>query len=173
MSTDVKLQEKYSLLLPHLDEKTARLYLASEAQSMGRGGKAKVALLAGVSRVRINKGLEDLRLATGLSDTITAGSIRKPGAGRKPHYESQPGLVESLQEIVNPHTLGDPMKPLLWTSKSLRHIGEALNKQGYQVGHVTVKELLKSMDYSLQGNKKTQEGGKVADRNEQSLRRSD
>lgn len=167
MSTDTKLQQKYSLLLPHLDEKTARLYLASEAQSMGRGGKTKVARLAGVSRVRINKGLEELRIGTALFDIRKAGSIRKPGAGRKPHQESQPGLVEALQEIVNPHTLGDPMKPLLWTSKSLRHIGEALNKQGYEVGHVTVGELLKSMDYSLQGNKKTQEGGKVADRNEQ------
>ena len=60
MITEAELQEKYRKLLPHLDEKSCRLYLASEAQSMGRGGKVKVSKLAGVSRVRLNKGIKEL-----------------------------------------------------------------------------------------------------------------
>lgn len=168
MSTDTKLQEKFKLILPHLDERTARLYLASEAQSLGRGGRVKVSKLAGVSRVRINRGIEELaeEVKPTKSGSNKPAKIRKAGGGRKLAKESQPGLMEALEKIVNPHTLGDPMHPLLWTSKSLRAIETALNKT-YDVGHVTIGELLKSMGYSLQRNKKTFEGGKLADRNEQ------
>lgn len=58
MVTDAELQEKYMRLLPHLDEKSRRLYLSSEAQNIGRGGKAKVSKLAGISRVRLNRGIK-------------------------------------------------------------------------------------------------------------------
>ncbi len=167
MSTDTQLQEKYQMLLPHLDEKSARLFLASEAKSMGRGAKVKVAKLAGVSRVRINKGIKELE--SGIKPTCAdkGQKTRKPGGGRKTQEKSQPGMVEALERIVNPHTLGDPMNPLLWTSKSLRKIQLELKAQHYNVGHVTIGGILKSKGYSLQGNKKTHEGGAVADRNEQ------
>jgi Rhodopirellula transposase DDE domain len=167
MIKDIQLQEKYQMLLPHLDEKSARLFLASEVKSMGRGAKVKVAKLAGVSRVRINKGIEELESSEKLYGSEKRKKIRKPGGGRKTQKESQPGMVEALERIVGPHTLGDPMNPLLWTSKSLRKIQRELKGQGFNVGHVTIGEILKSKDYSLQGNKKTHEGGAVADRDEQ------
>ncbi len=167
MSTDTQLQEKYQMLLPHLDEKSARLFLASEAKSMGRGAKVKVAKLAGVSRARINKGIKELESGIKSSATDKVKKIRRSGGGRKSREESQPGIVEALERIVNPHTLGDPMNPLLWTSKSLRKIQLELKEQNYNVGHVTIGEILKSKGYSLQGNKKTHEGGAVADRDEQ------
>ncbi len=155
------------MLLPHLDEKSARLFLASEVKSMGRGAKVKVAKLAGVSRVRINKGIKELESTAKPYNPEKRKKIRNPGGGRKPQEESQPGMLEALERIVSPHTLGDPMTPLLWTSKSLRKIQTELKGQGYNIGHVTVGEILKSKDYSLQGNKKTNEGGAVADRDEQ------
>ncbi len=163
----MQLQEKYQMLLPHLDEKSARLFLASEVKSMGRGAKVKVAKLAGVSRVRINKGIKELESTAKPYNPEKRKKIRNPGGGRKPQEESQPGMLEALERIVSPHTLGDPMTPLLWTSKSLRKIQTELKGQGYNIGHVTVGEILKSKDYSLQGNKKTNEGGAVADRDEQ------
>ncbi|HDO26670.1 MAG TPA: ISAzo13 family transposase, partial [Bacteroidetes bacterium] len=153
MSIDTQLQEKYQMLLPHLDEKTARLFLASEAKSMGRGAKVKVAKLAGVSRARINKGIKELESGKKSFDTDKGQKIRRSGGGRKTQDESQPGLVEALERIVNPHTLGDPMNPLLWTSKSLRKIQLELKAQNYNVGHVTIGRILKSKGYSLQGNK--------------------
>ena len=155
------------MLLPHLDEKTARLFLASEAKSMGRGAKVKVAKLAGVSRARINKGIKELESGIKPSDADKGQKTRRPGGGRKSQEESQPGMVEALERIVNPHTLGDPMNPLLWTSKSLRKIQLELKAQNYNVGHVTIGGILKSKGYSLQGNKKTHEGASVADRDEQ------
>jgi len=75
--------------------------------------------------------------------------------------------MEALEAIVTPHTRGDPMKVLLWSSKSLRKIEKALKEKGYVISYVTVGELLKSLGYSLQGNKKTDEGGSGVDRNEQ------
>lgn len=167
MITDIQLQKKYQMLLPHLDEKSARLFLASEVKSMGRGAKVKVAKLAGVSRVRINKGIEELGSSAKPHSLEKRKKIRKPGGGRKTQKESQPGMLEALERIVSPHTLGDPMNPLLWTSKSLRKIQRELKEQNYSIGHVTIGEILKSKDYSLQGNKKTHEGGAVADRDEQ------
>lgn len=167
METDIAIQNKYNMLLPYLNEQTARLYLASEALSLGRGGKQKVAKLARTSRVRINKGIKELMSGPGAKEAESPERIRKRGGGRKPLAERQEGLLETLESIVAPHTLGDPMKPLLWTSKSLRNIGKELKDKGYKIGHVTVGELLRSLNYSLQGNKKTQEGGDVADRNEQ------
>src|SRR6266487_55458 len=167
MLSDAVLQKKYAFLLPHLNERSARLYLGSEAQSMGRGGKQKVAKLAGVSRVRIDKGIVELLSNKKVADVEAAQKIRKPGGGRKRHKESQSGLLEALEAIVNPHTRGDPMKPLLWTSKSLRKIEKVLKEKEYVVSYVTIDDLLKSLGYSLQGNKKTIEGGDAPDRNEQ------
>ena len=167
MVTDLQLQEKYKQLLPYLDEKTSRLYLASEALSLGRGGKVKVSKLAGVSRVRINRGISELESSISDPSNVQVHRIRKEGGGRKPHKQTQIGLIDALDRIVNPHTLGDPMNPLLWTSKSLRKIEKALKSQGYPIGYVTIGELLKTMGYSLQSNKKTDEGGHHVDRDAQ------
>ena len=167
MFSDDELQEKFKLLLPHLNEQAARLYLGSEAQILGRGGKQRVAKLAGVSRVRIDKGIAELTAEKAVKEDSPSQKIRKAGGGRKQHKESQAGLIEALESIVNPHTRGDPMKVLLWSSKSLRNIEKSLKEKGYLVSYVTVGELLKSLGYSLQGNKKTDEGGNDPDRNEQ------
>lgn len=167
MFSDDELQKKFGLILPHLNEQSARLYLGSEAQILGRGGKQRVARLAGVSRVRIDKGIAELTAEKAVNEDSPLQRIRRAGGGRKQHKESQAGLMEALESIVNPHTRGDPMKVLLWSSKSLRNIEKSLKEKGYFVSYVTVGELLKSLGYSLQGNKKTDEGGNVPDRNEQ------
>lgn len=167
MIRDIDLENKYKTILPYMNEQTARLYLGSEALSLGRGGKQRVSKLAGVSRVRIDKGIAELALGKGKEKVEATQKIRKPGGGRKRHKEKQQGLLEALESVVNPYTRGDPMKVLLWTSKSLRNIEKALKEKGFTVSYVTIGELLKSMGYSLQANRKTQEGGDVPDRNEQ------
>jgi transposase len=167
MFSDKELQQKFKLILPHLNEQAARLYLGSEAQMLGRGGKQRVAKLAGVSRVRIDKGIAELTAEKAEKEDSPSQKIRKAGGGRKQHKESQVGLIEALESIVTPHTRGDPMKVLLWSSKSLRNIEKLLKEKGYSVSYVTVGDLLKSLGYSLQANKKTDEGGSDPDRNEQ------
>lgn len=166
MQTDTVLKRKFDAMLPHLDEHTARLYLGSEAISIGRGGKQKVSKIAGVSRVRIDKGIAELS-STNVSVPVREQKIRKSGGGRKLAAEDQQGLLEALEAIVNPHTRGDPMNPLLWTNKSLRNLEKALKAKGYKVSYVTAGELLKSLGYSLQANRKTDEGSSGADRDKQ------
>jgi len=166
METDAALKKKVISFLPYLDERTSRLYLASEAISLGRGGKQKISKLAGVSRVRIDKGIEELAMEA-VPQLTGNHKIRKEGGGRKPVEDIQEGLMEALETIVNPYTRGDPMHPLLWTSKSLRKIEAALKNKGFIVSYVTIADLLKSLGYSLQANRKTDEGGSVADRDAQ------
>ena len=163
MISDEKLLLKFNSVLPSLNEHTSRIYLASEALALGRGGKAKVSKLTGVSRTRIDKGISELSSL----EKVPIIGVRKAGGGRKHLIVVHDLLLSSLEELVCPHTRGDPMNPLLWTSKSLRNLSKSLNEQGFKISYVTVGELLKSLGYSLQANKKTDEGAKEEDRNEQ------
>jgi len=164
MINEILLKEKLDSILPNLDERQTRLYLASEAKFLGRGGKQKIASLAKVSRMRIDKGL--LELEEEIKPNLDR-QIRKKGGGRKSKKEEDSSLISQIESIVSPHTRGDPMNPLIWTSKSLRQIESALLEKGYKVSYVSIGEILKTLGYSLQANKKTEEGGKGEDRNEQ------
>jgi hypothetical protein len=163
MQTDDLLAEKYKKLLPLLDEKSLRVVLAADAASFGRGGLSRVASLSGVSRVTLSKGVQDL--SSGIKqDSGTKTGIRRKGGGRKKAIDKDDSLKKVIEEIVSPHTLGDPMKPLLWTSKSLRHIADEVIQKGHKVSYRVVGEILKGANYSLQGNRKTDEGGEHPDR---------
>ena len=113
-----------------MNEQTTRLYLASEAQTLGRGGKQLVAKLAGVKRGRIGKRIVELASGEEVKEDILSKKKRKSGGGLKQHKQNQSGLTEALESIVNPHTRRDPMRALLWSSKSLRKIEKALKKKG-------------------------------------------
>lgn len=161
---DLLLKEKYDLLLPHLDEKTRRLYLSSEAIGLGRGGKSTVSRLTRVSRVTLTSGENELRSKpTGRSEK----GIRKKGGGRKKASTLDNKLIQAVKSLVAPYTLGDPMSPLLWTSKSTRKLEQELKSQGFIVSYNVVNRILKSEGFSLQSNRKTDEGGKHEDRDAQ------
>ena len=53
MSTQI-LQKKINELLPHLDERSRRLYLASEARALGHGGIACIATVSGYAECGYN-----------------------------------------------------------------------------------------------------------------------
>jgi len=166
MQIESNLSEKYKLLLPHLNEKEKRLVLAADAKSLGRGGLSLVSRISGVSRMTLNSGLQELINPTEILPQ-SSKSIRKPGGGRKKEVEKDPSLKKTIEDIVSPHTMGDPMKTLQWTSKSLRNIASIVNEKGYSVSHQLVKTILKSLGYSLQSNRKTDEGGTHQDRDAQ------
>lgn len=151
---DKDLSKKYSLFLPHLDEKTKRLYVGSEAVSLGRGGIAIVSSATGVSRTTISQGIKDLEKEETISDKK---KVRKSGGGRKKKIEKLEGLSAALEQLLAPHTPGDPMNPLIWTSKSLRQLEGAL--KSLVVSYRVIGDTLKAMGYSLQANRKTKEEG--------------
>jgi len=161
---DNKIKVRIASITPFLNERQTRLYLAAESKSYGWGGKSKIAELSGASRFLISRGENELDNSDFQSDIER---IRQKGAGRKKEVDKQTGLISAVLQIVEPHTLGDPMKPLLWTSKSVRHIQEELKKQGFNVSHELIRQILKEQEYSLQANRKTKEGGKHPDRDAQ------
>jgi len=165
MQSEKVLKEKYSLLLPHLDEKSARLYLASESISLGRGGISKTAKISGFSRVTLTAGIKELREGD-ITKTKEKG-IRKAGGGRKKAVDKEVGLAEAVLELVKPYTAGDPMNTLLWTSRSTRNLAGELKKAGFNVSYNVVNRILSAEGFSLQGNKKVDEGGFHEDRNAQ------
>ena len=132
------------------------------AVALGRGGVARVAEASGMSRNTVISGMKELRAGAGPSDRV-----RAVGAGRKFLIDLQPGLLEALDELVDPETRGDPMSPLRWTTKSTQNLADALVEQGYEISPDSVGRLLKSMDYSLQAPSKQVEGAQHPDRDGQ------
>ncbi len=164
------VRNKYQALRPVLDEKVRRRWAACEAMAIGWGGITAVAEATGLSRPTIRAGLAEVR--GGASDAeedpdAERQRLRQVGGGRRRVTESDPGLLKALQALLEASTRGEPQSPLLWTSKSTRHLAAALAQQGHQVSHHTVARLLEDLHYSLQANRKTQEGSSHPDRNAQ------
>jgi hypothetical protein len=156
-------RKRYREMTAVLNEQSRRRFVALEAQTLGRGGVSLMARISGLARSTIYQGLSDIR------DNVSAppGRVRKTGGGRKKKTVDDPTLVTALKGLVEPVTRGDPMQPLLWTSRSLRNLVAALAKKGHQVCPTVVGDLLRGMGYSLQANSKTREGSKHIDRDAQ------
>jgi len=158
------LAAKFGTILPHLDERQRRLVLAAEARSLGYGGVSLVARAAGVSRVTVTAGVEELDAG----EDPMPGRARRPGGGRKPLADIDAGLLDALDALVEPETRGDPMTRLRWTTKSTRNLAAELGRQGHHASHHSVGKLLAGpLEYSLQGNAKTLEGKQHPDRDAQ------
>jgi transposase len=162
MISEKDLRTKYAEIFPILDERQRRVVAAADAISLGRGGASKVARASGLSRTTVHSGITELR-----TKGVPVDRIRKPGGGRKNVLDQNPGILDTLEALVDPETRGDPMSPLLWTCKSTRHLADALEKQGYKASYPVIADLLRELGYSLQANAKTIEGKDHPDRDEQ------
>jgi transposase len=149
-----------------LDERGRRRWCAAEARSHGRGGIAAVARVTGISRRTIDRALVELDREPE-EGALAAGRVRRPGAGRKALAESDPAVVEDLERLVDPATLGDPERPLRWTSKSASNLAAGLRELGHELVERSVLRLLRRAGYTLQANVKTREGSDHPDRDAQ------
>ena len=152
VNNDTALRLRIETMLPELNERQKRLFLATEAKALGYGGITKVCNISGVSRVTITLGINELE--NNIESKTELIQCRRSGGGRKPVEEKQPGIIEALEKLVEPHTKGDPMELLIWTSKSVRNLSAALSDKGYTASHVLVSGLLKDMGYTLQADRK-------------------
>ena len=146
-----------------LDERTRRLVAAYEAIALGHGGISQVSRACGLSRKAIAKGVREIETGT----APPPGRIRQPGAGRKKITARDPGLAGALERLIEPETRGDPESPLRWTCKSTRTLAAQLTRRRHPVSHMTVAHLLHDQGYSLQSNRKTEEGRGHPDRDAQ------
>ena len=163
------VRQKYEALAPLLDERTRRRWAACEARALGRGGISLVAQVTGLSRPLIRRGLTELDDQVGCDRAASEepARLRRPGAGRPRLTATDSALLHDLRALVEPTTRGDPMSPLVWTCKSTRNLAAALRPLGHEVSHQTVARLLADLGYSLQANRKTEEGQEHPDRNAQ------
>jgi len=157
------IRARFDALSLFLDERERRLFAASEARAAGRGGIAAVARETGIARSTIGRGLHDLRSGA----VRFSQRVRRRGGGAKPATETQPGILQALDELVSASVRGDPEAALRWVSKSQRHLSAALKQQGFTAGQKLVGRLLKTLGFSLQANSKTREGASHPDRNAQ------
>lgn len=153
---------KYEAIVGCLSEKGRRLWAAAEALSYGRGGATLVCRATGLARSTIHRGIEEIQ-----NPPISTRCIRKPGGGRKKSVELQKDLKNSLENLIESSSKGDPESTLRWTSKSTRKLTKELSSKGYRVCHRTTASLLQELGYSLQANKKTLEGSSHVDRDDQ------
>src|SRR5512147_547313 len=164
--TIARIQRKYQVLVPEMDERRRRQWAAAEARELGRGGISLVARAAGLSRPTITAGLRELEQPAP-QRAAAATRVRRPGGGREPLVGTDPGLLTALEAPVEPVTRGDPESPSRWTCTSTRRLAEELTRQGHRVGPPTVAALLHEAGYSLQANRKMREGLAHPDRNAQ------
>jgi hypothetical protein len=149
-----EIKERFQRITGHLDEKARRLWCANEAIGIGFGGVSLVSLATGVSRTTITVGTKEIK---GEKD-LPQNSIRRVGGGRKQKTEKDKDLKQNIEDLVSPQTLGDPESPLRWSSKSTRKIASELNSGCTRVSHALVSRILSGLGYSLQANRKTNEG---------------
>jgi hypothetical protein len=161
-----EIKKRFEALEPFFDEKMRRTWAAAEAAALGYGGVTLVATATGISRRAITEGKREIETPPA-APKRGLKRIRREGGGRRPIAEKYPGIGDQLEKLVEPVTRGDPMSPLLWTSKSVRKLAGELAERGYAVSYPVVAALLKEMKYSLQANRKTTEGSNHADRDAQ------
>ena len=135
---------------------------ASEALALGYGGVSRIRRASGLSRKAIAKGIREITDGSSMP-----GRIRRSGAGRKSIVEHDPKLLISLERLIEPETRGDPESPLRWICKSTRNLAAQLTRQKHPVSHEKVAQLLRDQNYSLQSNRKTEEGADHPDRDAQ------
>jgi hypothetical protein len=164
--TIARIQRKYQLLLPEMDERRRRQWAAAEARELGWGGVSLVARATGLSRPTITAGMRELDQPLA-QRAAQAARVRRTGGGRPALTATDPGLLAALESLLEPVTRGDPESPLRWTCTSTRRLAEELTRQNHPVGPRTVAALLHAAGYSLLANRKTREGISHPDRNAQ------
>jgi hypothetical protein len=168
MDAIAQLKAKYQPLQPLLNERQRRLWAATEALALGRGGITWVARATGLSRMTVRAGIGELRRQQGQpEEALAPDRVRRAGGGRRPLAETDPTLVRDLERLVDPATRGDPQSPLRWTCKSTAKLAAALREQGHTVSARKVAQLLQDLDYHLQAPRKAREGKQHPDRDAQ------
>lgn len=155
---------KYQQLSPQLNERTRRLWAATETKAIGRGGLSIVCEAIGIDHKTVQAGLREIHYET---QPAAPERIRREGGGRKKLVDTDPELTMQLNDLIEPTERGDPESPLRWTTESTTNLSETLTTHGHPASRRTLHRMLIAQKYSLQGNRKTREGTDRPGRDEQ------
>ena len=157
------IRQRWERVGSKLDERGRRLWAAGEVQAAGHGALKVVSRITGLARSTINRGEDDLD-----EGPLPDGRVRRRGGGGKPLSASDSTLIDDLKRLVEPATLGSPVQPLRWVSKSREKLARALGEMGHAISANTVGKLLRDvLGFSRQVNRKAEEGSHHPDRNAQ------
>ena len=162
MDKEDEIRRRFTAVRDLLNERQRRLFAASEVRAFGYGGIVAVARATGIARSTLGRGLKDL----GDPDALT-GEVRRAGGGRPLLTAKSPELLNDLNSLLEPSTMGDPMRLLRWVSKSQAKIAAALRELGHTISTNSVGPLLERIGYRRQANRKTREGSSHPDRDAQ------
>lgn len=168
------LKLKFEQMDDFLNERSRRIWCASEVKAYGRGGLKLVHMATGISQTTIIRGLKELEQIDQEKNTkkselskhkseksinlLDASKIRHQGGGRRKLHDKYPNLMKDLDNLIEPVTRGDPENPLRWSSKSTIKLAEALKEKNYDITQRTVYRILDEQKYSMKANRKTEEG---------------
>jgi DDE family transposase len=150
-------------VLPMLDERSRRLVLGMAAEAEGKGGTGRVAALTGASWQTVANGKAEL----GAEEELPPGRRRRPGGGRRPLAQTDPGLAAALEKLIRDAMRGDPESPLVWTTRSAEHLAGELTAAGHRCSDTTAWRMLKRMGFTQQSNSRAQEGRQHPERDGQ------
>ena len=163
MITVEQIRDKYASISGELNERSRRIWAASEAIAIGHGGIKLVHQATNIAKSTINLGKKDIAQCSRESSL----RIRRKGGGRKSLESQDDGLLELIERIADVNSIGDPETPLRWTTKSLRNITSILKEKEVQISYGKVRLLLKKAGFSLQSTRKHFEGKSHEDRDQQ------
>ncbi len=147
-----------------LSEKDKRIYIATEAAKLPKGGISYLSGLVKCSRTIIHAGLKQLKTP----QDLPKGRIRKKGGGRKSAIETIHNIDEVFLEVIQDYTAGDPMESTIkWTNLSLKQISKKMTDKGVEISAAVVKKLLKKHGFKKRKALKNQTIGSCENRNEQ------
>lgn len=160
----MQVEKAWANALSNLNEAQRRQFAALKAIELGRGGVSKVSRLTKMSHNTIDKGIKEVMNP---KKNRSADRIRKEGGGRKKITYKNPKIKQRIERILDENTAGDPMSRLRWTSKSTYTIDQELNSEGFRISEDTIGRILKTLGYTLQGNRKSKENGNTQERDSQ------
>ena len=136
------LRETYEALSPTLNERSRRVWAATEARAIGRGGVGVVAETTGTSASTNHRCPRDF----GSNEhPLPPGSMRRPGGGRKRTADTDTTLIVDLEGLIEPTVSRGPQSPPRWTSRSVRRLSRELQHLGHDVSHALVASLVSAM----------------------------
>jgi hypothetical protein len=137
------------LSLSALNERSRRLWAATEANALGYGGVSLVVEATGITAVTIRAGQAEL---ADPDSSASPGAIRRPGGGRKKVVDLHPEIKSEVDKIIKKS--GNPMKHITWTHLSIDKITAELRRRGYAITKTPVNRLLRQEKFSLRKNQK-------------------
>ena len=158
---EAALEANCKKLYDSLGEKDARRYAGNLYHLSG--DMSYVCNLLSISDKTVRKGLDELN-----QEELTCSSRqRHSGGGRKSKWDC-PELNAAFNEIIKPHTAGDPMNPdVKWTNLSRAEIIDLLDDKGFKISKNTIKKMLQNNDFKKRKIQKRKSLKVVEDRDAQ------